>query len=185
MTRSGVVIAFSSMVTLQLAQIQRRQNVTMGNAAAGGSVWPKNLPGISVVTGSGYNVETAGQFGSHIQDVSISTNLGREDLFELGRRKPYYKYANFPVAVDCSINMTPAGFGDAIDASSEATSNLSDEPIVIRLHDGTFFDLGTKNKLQSTTYSGGDTGGGVVSVSYNFQNFNKLDVVNPADPAGQ
>jgi len=131
----------------------KRQNVKMGLT---GSVWPTLLPGITVSNGSGYNVETAGIFGAHIQDVTISTSLNREDLFELGRRKPYYRFANFPVAVDCTINMTAGGTTpyDAVNANSDATANLSNEPIVITLDDGTKFNLGTKNKLQSVSYSG-------------------------------
>lgn len=166
--------------------IQRRQMVKMGNAAANGSVWPTLIAGLTVAGGSGYNVESAGQFGAHIQDVSISVNLGREDLFELGRRRPYYRYANFPTAVDCTINITAGGSnpGDAVNAVSESTANLSNEPIKVKLTDGTIFDLGYKNKLQSVSYSGGDTGGGVVSISYQFQNFNKLDVTSLSDPAG-
>ncbi len=165
--------------------IQRREDVKMGNAAAGGSIWPTIIPGITVTGGSGYNIQTAGQFGAHIQDVTISVSLGREDLLELGRKKPYYRYATFPTAVDTTINISPGGAtpGDMVNALSEAT-NLTNEPIVIRLTDGTLFDLGNKNKLQSTTYSGGDSGGGIATVAYAFQNFNKLDVYSPVDPAG-
>jgi hypothetical protein len=165
---------------------KRRQNVVMGNAGAGGSVWPTNLPGITTTTGSGYNISTGGVFGAHIQDVTISTNLGREDLFELGARKPYYRYANFPVAVDCTINITAGGTNpsDAINADSNATNNLSNEPIVIRIDDGTVFNLGTKNKLQSVTFNGGAAGGGVATMAYAYQNFNALTVLSRSDPAG-
>lgn len=165
--------------------IQRRQHIKMGNAGAGGSAWPTLIPGMTVAGGTGYNVETNGQFGAHLQDVTIGVNLGREDLFELGRRKPYFRYATFPVAIDCTINMSVGGTtpGDMVNALSDA-SNLTNETIIVKLADGTIFDLGNKNKLQSSTYSGGDTGGGVATVAYAFQNFNKLDITHPADPAG-
>lgn len=164
--------------------VKRRQNVKMGDSASNGSVWPTNLPGITIVNGSGYNVEVAGQFGAHIQDVSVTCNLGRTDLFELGRRRPYHRYANFPTAVDCTINITAGGEnpGDNINADSDV-DNLTDEPIVIKIDDGTVIDLGTKNKLQSVSYSGGDTSGGVVTLQYQYQNFNKLTVTAPHDPA--
>ncbi|MFA5758658.1 MAG: hypothetical protein WC942_04775 [Clostridia bacterium] len=163
--------------------VQRRQHVKMGNAAAGGSIWPTNIPGVTVTTGSGYNVLDAGQYGAHIQDVTISVNLGREDLYELGRRKPYYRYANFPTEVETVINLTAGGDqpGDVINADSNV-DNLSNEPIVIKLEDGTVFDLGTRNKLSNVSYSGGDTGGGVVSITYTFQNYNILTVTAPHDP---
>lgn len=165
--------------------VQRRQHVRMGNAAAGGSVWPTVIGGITAVSGLGYNIETGGQFGAHIQDTTISTTLGREDIFELGRRKPYYRYATFPVAVDTTINVLAAGNtpGDLIDASSE-TDNQVNQTIIVRLADGTVFDLGTKNRLTGVTMGGADTGGGLETVSYTFQNFNKLDVSHPADPSG-
>lgn len=163
--------------------VQRRQHVVMG-AAPTGSVFPSVIPGLTVVNGSGYNIETAGQFGAHAQDISISTSLNREDLLELGHRRPYYKYATFPTQVTCSINVTPAANGDNVNADSNSTANLSNEPIWIKLSDGTRFNLGTKNKLQSVTYGGADATGGNAQVSYNFQNFNFLEVTSLSDPAG-
>lgn len=164
--------------------IRRRQNVVMGNAAAGGSVWPRILPGITTVTGSGYNIQTAGVFGAHIQDVTVSCNLGRTDLYELGRRRPYYRYANFPVAVDCTINITAGGTNPSDNVNANADiDNLTDEPIVIAIDEGTVIDLGTKNKCLSINFTGGDTGGGVRTISYQFQNFNHLTVTSPSDPA--
>lgn len=165
--------------------VQRRENVVMGSAPTG-SVWPSNLQGMTVVSGSGYNILSGGQFGAHLQDVTISTDLGREDLFELGRRKPYYRFVSFPTTVDCTINVTAGGTqpGDLINADSDSESNQSAEPILVKLSDGTHFDLGTTNKLQSVVYSGGDTGGGVATVAYNFQNFNTLKITSPSDPVG-
>ncbi len=170
-------------VPLAATGVQKRQNVKMG---AAGSVFPSQIPGMTVANGSGTNIESAGTFGTHVQDVTISTSLGREDLFELGRRKPYYRYANFPVAVDCTINVNPGGSqpGDMITANSDLTNNLVSETIIIKLDDGTIFNLGQRNKLQSVTYSGGETGGGVATVAYAYQNFNRLQITHPQDPAG-
>lgn len=33
----------------------------------------------------------------HIQHVNIISNLKHEEIFELGRRGPYYRYINFPI----------------------------------------------------------------------------------------
>lgn len=166
--------------------VQRRQMVVMGSGSDGGSVWPTNIQGITTIAGSGYNIISGSDYGAHIQDVTVSTTLGREDIFELGRRKPYYRYATFPVAVDCTINVNAAGNhpGDLIDANSDGI-NLSDNAIVIRLQDGTTFDLGTKNKLTSVGFSGGDANGGIKTCAYSYQNFNHLNVKDLADPAGQ
>lgn len=162
--------------------VQRRQHVIMG-ASGVGSQWPTLIPGMTVTGGQGFNVETAGVFGAHVQDVTISTTLGREDLYELGRFRPYYRYANFPVAVDTTINVSAGGTnpGDAVNANS-AGNNLSAETIVIRLADGTIFNMGNDNKLQSVTFSNLQTGGGIATISYAFQNFNALTITSPADP---
>lgn len=165
--------------------VQRRYHVIMGS---GGSVWPSEIPGITDFGGgSGYNIETAGIFGAHLQDVTISTSPGRTDLFELGRRSPYYKAANFPTKVTCSISVTAGGLhpGDAINAQGSAISNLTNQAIKIKISDYTKFNLGDKNKLTGTTYSGGDATGGNVSIVYNYENFNYLTVTNKnTDPEG-
>ena len=164
--------------------VQRRQDVVMGPIANGGSVWPTNIPGMSVTNGSGYNADQGERYDVHIQDVSVSTNLNRNDLFELGRRVPYFRYAQFPTAVDCTINIISAGSdpSDGVEAKS-GQDNLSDEPIVIKLADSTSLDLGTKNRLQSVTFTGGDTDGNNATIEYNYQNFNNLTVTQNQDPA--
>lgn len=67
--------------------VQRREDVLMGEKATD-SVWPRDIPGI---TSSGTNPPFGDGFTAHIQTVTISTNLGRTELFELGVRKPYYR----------------------------------------------------------------------------------------------
>lgn len=46
-----------------------------------------------------------GLYSSMIQRIKISTKLGREQLYELGRRGPYYRYVNFPVEVRTEVSM--------------------------------------------------------------------------------
>jgi hypothetical protein len=62
-------------------------------------------------------------------------------------------------------------------------NNTSQEPIMIRLHDGTVFDLGTKNRLSSVNYTGADAGGGNGSMTYSYSTYNDLYVTHPLDPA--
>lgn len=154
--------------------VQRRENVDMTN-----SVWPTDIPGI---TSSGTNEITAGAFGAHLQTATVSTDLGREQLFELGKRAPYYRYVTFPIEVTTSIEVTTIE-GDLVDARSDVASNLSDEIIKIRTTDNTQVYTGDKNKLSSVDYTGGDTGGGNVTCTYNYSAFNTLYVTNPdTDP---
>ena len=65
---------------------------------------------------------------------------------------------------------------------SETGDNLSNRTIKIVSADSTFIDLGTKNKLSSLTYGGGDTGGGNVTLTYTYTNQNALTVRQNQDP---
>lgn len=160
--------------------VQRRQDVSMA-----ASRWPTDIPGISGVALSGVNPTLSnGEYGAHIGNVTISTNLGRTDLFEQGRRGPYFRYANFPTEVTTSIEVVASERGDNVNADS-TIDNLTNQYIKIVLNQGVTLDLGTKNKLQSVTMNGGDTGGGNVSCTYTYSNYNTLTVsFTSQDPAG-
>ena len=127
---------------------------------------------------------------NHYNSISISTNLGREAINELGRRSPYYRYINFPVEVTCEVEVV-ATSGDGVNADDFGTltgcgqasgNNLQNEQIKLYVCSTTgnsidyLFDLGSKNKLTSVNYAGGDTGGGNATITYSFQTFNSLSV---------
>tara|TARA_B100000963_G_C22594893_1_gene657340 strand:+ start:298 stop:1344 length:1047 start_codon:yes stop_codon:yes gene_type:complete len=111
---------------------------------------------------------------AHIQSIAVSTDFGQENIQELGRFGPYHRYATFPVEVTCDFEII-ATSGGLINVSG-AAPNLSNHELVIKDTAGTVINLGTKNKLSSVSYSGGDTGGGNATVSYSFSNFNVLTV---------
>lgn len=150
--------------------VARRQEVNMTL-----SVWPGEIPGIDTAGGA-VNSQVGGVYNAHIQNVNVSVNLGREDLFELGRRGQYHRYASFPTEVTTSIEITAGERGDFKNANEE-TTNLVDNQIYIVI--GTTFglDLGTKNKLTSITTNGGDATGGNMTVTYNYSNFNSFTVL--------
>lgn len=158
---------------------QRRQHVLMGS---GYSVWPKELPGIDALNGFNLDAAGSGAYSAHIQNITVSTSLGRTDLFEQGRKGPYFRYANFPVEVTTSIDITASESGDAINCSE--TSSLTAQTIRILFNNGVSIDLGTSNKLKSVNQAGGDTGGGNATLSYQYSNFNdytcKMFVTDPA-----
>ena len=147
---------------------------TNGTAAGNGTV--------AVSTG-----QTVGDSGNaiHVQNVSINTDFSREDVLELGKKTPYYRPANFPIEVTCEIEAITTS-GDFVFAHEEGNPNLysssssgdntSEESIFIRIRDGHTWDLGTKNRLTSVSYGGGDATGGNVTTSYSYTNFNDLDV---------
>ena len=127
---------------------------------------------------------------NRLQSVSISADFGREDLFELGSKGPFAKVATFPLEVTCSIEVLSSG-GDLVSAAAEGcatgltscdvNNNLTDETIIIKTCDGTQIDLGTKNKLSSVSYGGGDAGGGNVTTTFDFVTYNKLSVSGTGD----
>jgi len=122
--------------------------------------------------------------GNKIQSISVSADFGREDLFELGTKGPYAKAATFPLEVSCSIEVISTG-GDQVNAVSSgctavascaSLNQLTDQTIILQTCDGTVIDLGTRNKLSSVSYGGGDAGGGNVSTTFEYVTYNKLSV---------
>lgn len=160
--------------------VTRRQHVMMGS---GNSYFPTDIPGIDA---SGWNQwdGATGSYKAHIQQVRASTNLGREALYELGRKGAYYRYAQFPAQVQVDIDVT-SGAGDSVEALEDA-DNIVDQKIVILTTEGTKVDLGTKNKQSSVTMTGGNAGqqGGNQTLTYSYINFNDFIVTDPADPSG-
>jgi hypothetical protein len=126
----------------------------------------------------------------YLQNITVSTDLGREAIYELGRMAPYHRYVTFPVEVTSEFEII-ASSGDQVDARDFADEASNCDTVYRNLQDKTIFvvvcgsgdgnslglDLGAKNKLTSVNYSGGDTGGGNATVTYSYQTFNKLRVV--------
>jgi hypothetical protein len=174
-------------LTMASGGIQRRENVLLSS-----SIMPQALYGVtSTGPGNAWNT-SEGTPRVHIQNISVSTDFSREDILELGRRVPYYKSPGFPIEVTCEIEAIAISgdfvnayeSGDpAFDGTSNEGNNTQEEQIIVRLSDSTTFDLGTKNRLSSVSYGGGDAAGGNVSISYSYTNFNDLAVLHRQDPA--
>ena len=146
--KSGVVRRVD--VDLEASTLPAEVKLNMGNDATG--------------IGGGY----------HVQSITVSTDMGQENIQELGRFGPYTRYATFPIEVTAEFEVM-ATSGDLISVSG-TSPNLQNREIVIADTAGTVLNLGTKNKLSSVSYSGGDTGGGNATVTYSFSNFNVLTV---------
>ena len=164
--------------------VNRREDVLFGEQAGVVSKLPQDIPGIS---SSGYNPwsTTLQEFGASISSCRVSCNLGREQLFELGRRGPFYRYVSFPVEVKCDFEVNTRS-GDFTTALENASSNVTDRTIYLALREGLKLDLGSKNKLASVTYGGANAGtqGGNATVTYSYTNYNSLKVTHPQDPSG-
>ena len=178
--------------------VNRRENLSFATdvgvlAGAAGIDYtrlPTDIPGVD---SSGWMSPTANASNiAHVGNISVSTDLGREELFELGTRQPYARVVTFPIEVTCDIELVSAS-GDMVDALADGcgggtsctgiVDNLSNQVIRIATCEGTRIFLGTKNKLASVNYGGGDAGGGNVAVTYSYTTFNDLTVMHPEDPS--
>jgi|688.fasta_scaffold00067_118 hypothetical protein len=181
--------------------VQRRENVALNK-----SILPQSINGVRQNTSPGNawstTLNVTGVPLVHLQNVNISCSLNRESVQELGRKAPYTRYANFPVEVTCEIEAitTSGDFVQALEEGLKANppgdpngqfnvgqanygNNTKNERIRIVLHDGTIIDLGSKNRLSSINYTGGDAGGGNATVTYSYSTYNSLSVLHPNDPA--
>ena len=164
--------------------VNRRENFNFATTSSQSadpdySIMPMDIDGV----GDSGVIGTA-----HIQSISVSCDVSREDLFELGKKIPYAKTVTYPLEVTCDIETTTSS-GDlisAVDACASSAycaeaSNLTDRKIRIATCEGTRIYLGTKNKLSSVSYGGGDAGGGNSTVTYSYSTYNDFTVMHPAD----
>ena len=166
--------------------VQRREDLMLE-----GCILPTGMRGVS---GGGAGNGLSGDDPLvHLQSISVSTDFSREEILELGRKVPYYRPANFPVEVSCELEAITT-YGDFVGAYEKGNpdlhadavtsgNNTGEETIFIAMRCGYAFDLGTKNRLSSVSYGGGDAGGGNVSTTYSYTNFNDLDVQHGAKTA--
>ena len=176
---------------LSTTGVGRRQYLNMATCR-----FPTQIPGISA---GGVNAQIGNGSGhaAHFQNITVSCDFGREAIQELGTLAPYHRYVTFPVEVTSEfevvavsgdmINATESGYyvgltGNTVATPSDtgciARHNLVNETIFLETCEGTRIYLGTKNKLTSVNYTGGDTGGGNVSVTYSFSTFNDFVVAH-------
>jgi len=113
----------------------------------------------------------------HIQSIEISVDITREDIFELGRKTPFFRSVAFPVTVTTTIEAI-TDKGDLVNAKGDGSANLVDRTILIKTKGGLKVDLGSKNKLSSVNFEGFDAGGGNGTTTFEYQNSNRLTVTH-------
>lgn len=113
-----------------------------------------------------------------LQSVTISADLGREDLFQLGEQAPYYKAPNFPVEVTAALEYLAdeTNVDDVNFDEDQVTIPLEDQSISLNIGDYSV-DLGSKCFVKSVEVGGGDATGGNATVTYNYSTYNTLDVL--------
>ena len=168
------------------------QFVGSHKVAGGAAPAPANdTPNIRVLRRQHLNVGAStlpsGVDGENITNISISASLNREKMFTLGQFSPFHRFVNFPLEVTCSFDVIAKEVDSVgIDVITTPCTGLSaeEEPIQIVLCAevgsvatlGYSFDLGSKCKLQSVNYSGGDTSGGNVTLTFTYITYNDLDI---------
>jgi hypothetical protein len=191
----------------KLTSIVKRQNIAIPSGTIAGRATTTRVndkitvfPTTSIIPSGIHKlyVTLDGKGTPKIQNITISANLAKENINELGFFGPYYKYTTFPVEVTSEFELISIS-GDMVDANdfvvrdnnnvdredfdcSTDYSNTLNEEIVIKIcgdtaGDSLYLDLGKKNKLTSVNYTGGDAGGGNATVTYSYQTFNKLNVI--------
>jgi hypothetical protein len=147
------------------------------------TILPPDIPGIST---SGTNNYVNGDFQAHITSITCNVNAGRDSVLELGRRFPYFRFVNFPVAVNCEISVI-ASQTDPLTASEAGIdgqgNDIVNRTIKLRAREGTWINLGTTNKCQSVSYTGGNADGGNVTTTFSYITYNNYTVSHPSDPS--
>jgi hypothetical protein len=159
---------------------QRREDLMFGSGTPY-CILPKEIYGVAA---NGQMVtQLDGSFPAHLQSIKTSTNLGREQLFELGRRGVFHRYVSFPVEVRTDIEVISIA-GDRVEAY-EDTPTTTDQQIVLKTRDGMVIDLGVKNRISGVTFGGATAGGngGNATDTYSYSNFNDFTVTHPQDPS--
>lgn len=166
---------------LRASKLARRQFIDIGN-----SVLPIGSGGMPTGVGE-----------TRFQNITISANLGRENLNQLGSLAPKIRYATFPVEVTSEFEVM-ATVGDYVDAKDFLSNsgcnvlykNLNALPIEISIcgdssnSSNLNIFLGSGNQLTSVNYTGGDTGGGNATITYSFRNYNEFYMKAAATYAG-
>lgn len=118
------------------------------------------------------------QAADHIQSIAVSADIGREEIYEIGYKRPYYRAVTYPLTITTTFE-TVTSAGDKIEAMSDV-SNLTNQTIILKTVGGLTINLGTKNKVSNVTYGDFSTGGGSTTVSVEFSNSNVLTITHTA-----
>lgn len=174
-TRKNVIFNYTATTLDTNGQV----NATTTNKS---TILPRSIAGISA---SGTNEYVRADLcNCAIQNISVSADLGREQILELGHKTPYFRYVTFPVDVTTEVEIISKS-GDWVNALETGPytngANTQYETIKVATQDGLFLDMGTRNRLTNISMGGGDTGGGNQTISYTYTNRNSLYVHHDMD----
>ena len=163
--------------------VNKRENLSfsLASPSTDQTRFPTDIPGIGADGGMGT---------AKVASISVSCDVGREDIFALGSLEPYAKTVTWPVEVSCDFELTTSS-GDLINAFNKCNplvacttkANTSEQKIRVATCEGLRVYLGSKSRLASVSYGGGDAGGGNAMVTYSYTTFNDFTVLHPGDVA--
>lgn len=147
---------------------------------------PTFIPGI---TSSGTMTMSGACPVVPVQSITVSVDLSRDTVPQLGCKTPYARLAQFPVDVTTEIEiLSQSGHGleitetGAILVGCEYT-NAPSSRLRYATDSGLTIDLGSKNKLTSVTQTYGDTGGSNATYTLSFTNKSVMSVFHVNDPS--
>jgi len=113
------------------------------------------------------------------QSVTLTLNLGREDVFEFGQRIPYAKIATYPIEVTAEIQslLTENNDDDAEFDDSTVFLPVRDQSITVTAGNVTV-NLGSGCYLSAINQTGGDATGGNATISRSFTTYNFFSVTD-------
>lgn len=133
--------------------------------------------------------------GSGTQQVTISVDLSREPLYQLGTFNPTVRLLNFPVEVtsewESLATAAGAGSASAVEPGCSSYGSSTGVPLSVTICNGASsgssgssgssnnqmtINLGSNNVVTSVNYSGGDAGGGNVTVTTSYRNYNSFSI---------
>lgn len=147
---------------------------------------PTIIPGVSASGTITYNGSCP---SVPLQSVSVSVDLSREQVNQLGCKNAFARYPTYPVDVTTEIsifaqsghNLEVTELG-AYTVGCERT-NAPSSRLRFSTDSGLIIDLGSKNKLTSVTQTFGDTGGTNGTYTLSFTNKSVMSVFHVNDPS--
>jgi len=137
--------------------VNRRQDMSFWNGSSPiNSTLPSEIPS-----------------GSHISSISVSTSISYEEVPQLGSIIPSCKIPHLPLETTTEIVVSATGT-DSVSTILNAfcvASGFAPQPILLKTCEGTTINLGSGNKLISTSSQGGGIDGGIISYNYTYKTY--------------
>jgi hypothetical protein len=149
--------------------VQFKENLRFDGAYP--TLLPTTIPGISA-SGT-MPLQSNGCPTVPIQSISLSVDLNREVINQLGCKTAYARLVTFPVDVSCEIEVLSQS-GDGVNISELGTlvgceyTNAPESRIRVSTDCGLIIDLGDRNKLTGVSHTYGDSSGSNATFTLSF-----------------